>query len=57
MLPNLPENHAPASFELEARDPTAEMQTSGKRKVERLLRDMGFGFVGANVVLQDPPNR
>ena len=33
----------------------AIMQTEGERKVERLLRDMGFGFVGANVVLQDPP--
>ena len=31
------------------------MQTEGERKVERLLTDMGFGFVGANVVLQDPP--
>ena len=33
----------------------AIMQTESERKVERLLRDMGFGFVSANVVLQDPP--
>ena len=30
-------------------------RTEGERKVERLLRDMGFDFVGANVVLQNPP--
>ena len=31
------------------------MQTEGERKVERLLRDMGFDFVASNVVVPDPP--
>ena len=31
------------------------MQTEGEKNVERLLRDMGFGFVASNFVLQDYP--
>ena len=31
------------------------MQTEGEKRVERLLRGMGFDFVGANVELQDYP--
>ena len=31
------------------------MQTEGEKNVERLLRDVGFGFVASNFVLQDYP--
>ena len=31
------------------------MPTAGEKEVERLLRDMGFGFVASNFVLQDYP--
>ena len=47
-------NPEPASFELGARDLTAGCRPGGKR-VERLLHDMGFGFVVSNFVLQDHP--